>query len=214
MLAHFATSSGLLGGLLECEGFAGPAALSLGGVGEVRGVDGGVAAGLGAADGALEREVPNRDGRGSRHLSTAATVCQPAETWSPMSCSISSRLRAAHNRRPCRNPAEAAMFREPLSGTTVQTHAGIRGHIQAESLAAQWHSCLLRPAVTLALFSPYKRGVTGSNPVAPTRQNSLNFIGRPCGAGWLSGSGWAAYWFAARCGDGRLRRRPGRCRCR
>ena len=68
------------------------------------------------------------------------------------------------------------LLREPLAGTTVHTFPGTPGHLLASF--SQFRS-MTRPLGLGRgpdLISPYKRGVTGSNPVAPTKFSQLDGI--------------------------------------
>ena len=66
------------------------------------------------------------------------------------------------------------MLREPLAGTTVQTCPGIPGHLRAWFSQVKRMKPALRAGLYCGLVSPYKRGVTGSNPVAPTKYLQLD----------------------------------------
>src|SRR5713101_5757400 len=63
--------------------------------------------------------------------------------------------------------------REPLAGTTVQTSPGTPGHLPAWFSQFKCVNPTLRAGRDPQPISPYKRGVTGSNPVAPTRFSQL-----------------------------------------
>jgi hypothetical protein len=82
---------------------------------------------------------------------------------------MSSMLVIASNSSLCLTIAISAT----LPGTTFGNHrADSCGHPGASAgrvSAGRSHRATLRPGAILTSFSPYKRGVTGSNPVAPTR---------------------------------------------
>ena len=72
-----------------------------------------------------------------------------------------------------RLPRSVMLLRETLAGTTVHTFPGTLGHLPAWFWQYKSMNRLGRLSANPDLISPYKRGATGSNPVAPTSTNML-----------------------------------------